>query len=144
MSKARKRSRFICLPYLNFAFEPLQSELAYQPAVDSMDHTHLNYHGAVKLTSWLGQHLHDKYNLPDHRGDPAYASWEQAARHFASLTQLRNSTDILSHLEAAASDKDLFTVVMSGGAMDTPVDLPQEVTGAFRAAGLTSAPASAA
>ena len=73
------------LPYLNFAFEPLQSELAYQPAVDSMDHTHLNYHGAVKLTSWLGQHLRDKYNLPDHRGDSRYAFLEEELADYRNL-----------------------------------------------------------
>ncbi len=129
------------IPFVDF--NHLLDEIGFDFGTDLADSGHLNVKGAEKVSLYLADYLKENYDLPDHRGDPAYDSWEQAARHFASLTQLRNSTDILSHLEAAASDKNLFTVVMSGGAMETPVDLPQEVTGAFRSAGLTSAPASA-
>jgi hypothetical protein len=36
---------------------------------------HLNDTGAIKLTRHLGKYLKEHYNLPDHRGEAAYASW---------------------------------------------------------------------
>ena len=37
---------------------------------------HLNTLGARKISSFLAQMLKDRYALPDHRGDPDYASWD--------------------------------------------------------------------
>lgn len=39
---------------------------------------HLNRWGAEKVTTFLGSYLADTGLLPDHRGDPAYASWQEA------------------------------------------------------------------
>ncbi len=38
--------------------------------------SHLNVSGAKKVTSYLGKYLADNCGLSDHRGDPAYGSWE--------------------------------------------------------------------
>ena len=40
-----------------------------------VDNTHENMNGARKMALWLGKYLRDKYQLADHRGDPAYESW---------------------------------------------------------------------
>ena len=43
---------------------------------DFRDRTHLNTPGAVKLTNHLGEWLVSQYDLVDHRGDTAFASWD--------------------------------------------------------------------
>ena len=50
---------------------------------DSVDGgNHLNYNGALKITANLGKHLKESFQLPDHRGDPDYAQWEQDIKIF--------------------------------------------------------------
>ncbi len=125
------------VPFVDF--NHLLDEIGFDFGTDLADSGHLNVHGAEKVSRYLADYLREHYDLPDHRGDPAYESWERSSRHYSRLTELRNSTDILPHLEAAASDKNLVTIILSGGAMETPVELPDEVMDAFRAAGITAA-----
>ena len=44
---------------------------------DLNDLSHLNYWGSCKFTEILGEDLLQRVNLPDHRGDVAYQSWEE-------------------------------------------------------------------
>lgn len=37
---------------------------------------HLNHKGALKVTKYLGQYLHDKSIFEDHRNDPEYSDWD--------------------------------------------------------------------
>ena len=39
---------------------------------------HLNLNGAKKATAKLGELLQDRYYLPDHSGESAYRSWDEA------------------------------------------------------------------
>lgn len=41
------------------------------------DGDHLNDTGAMKVTDYLGNLIAEKYQLQDHRGDPAYAQWDE-------------------------------------------------------------------
>ena len=118
------------VPFLDF--NHLYDELEINFQTDFADSGHLNVCGADKVSRYLAGYLDEHYDLPDHRGDPAYSSWTDSADHFANLIGLRESTDILPHLRAASSDKNLVTVILSGGKMDEPVALPAEVTEAFR------------
>lgn len=43
---------------------------------------HLNYSGAEKVTRFLGAYLDKRYDLPDHRGDKEYASWEKSVEKY--------------------------------------------------------------
>ena len=43
---------------------------------------HLNYFGAQKVTSYLGGYLKETYDLPDHRGDAEYDSWDKCLRKY--------------------------------------------------------------
>lgn len=45
-------------------------------STDFRDKTHLNTAGAEKLSLHLGAWLSDHFDLPDHRQEAAYASWE--------------------------------------------------------------------
>ncbi len=43
---------------------------------------HLNFSGAEKVTDFLGAYLNKHYDLPDHRGDKEYASWEKSVEKY--------------------------------------------------------------
>lgn len=43
---------------------------------------HLNFSGAEKVTNFLGAYLNKHYDLPDHRGDKEYASWEKSVEKY--------------------------------------------------------------
>ncbi|MBQ6589692.1 MAG: hypothetical protein IJI01_13595 [Butyrivibrio sp.] len=44
---------------------------------DYFDFSHLNYTGSCKYTDYLGAGLKYRFDIPDHRGDPAYESWDR-------------------------------------------------------------------
>ena len=44
---------------------------------DMEDAGHLNVLGCTKVTSYLGEFLRNTTDLPDHRGDERYATWQQ-------------------------------------------------------------------
>ncbi len=46
---------------------------------DLNDASHLNYWGSCKFTEILGDDLKQRVELPDHRGDEAYQSFEEHA-----------------------------------------------------------------
>ena len=49
---------------------------------DFYNNWHVNTFGASKYTVFLGGYICDHYNLPDHRSDPEYSSWNDAATRF--------------------------------------------------------------
>ena len=51
-------------------------ELGFDRAQDSADGIHLNICGALKFSAALGAYLHETYQLPDRRGDAAFARYE--------------------------------------------------------------------
>ena len=52
------------------------SEMGIDFSTDFLDTSHLNYDGARKFTMYLGDQLSSRFELPDHRGNPYYESWE--------------------------------------------------------------------
>lgn len=65
------------------------------------DH-HLNDSGATKLSHYIAQYLRDNYDLPDHRGDPDYDSWNddwQIYQQDKASYFLSHETDWASYLE---------------------------------------------
>lgn len=49
---------------------------------------HLNHYGAVKVTQFLSKYLQEQSVLADHRGDGAYAKWdEDLKKHEAQLAE---------------------------------------------------------
>lgn len=43
---------------------------------------HLNHYGAVKVTEYLGEYLHKNYDLPDHRNDDNFSSWDKMVKKY--------------------------------------------------------------
>ena len=60
--------------YINF--NKLNEEMDIDYQMDFYNGGHMNIFGAEKYTIYIGKLLQEKYNLPDHRGDEAYASWD--------------------------------------------------------------------
>ena len=51
-------------------------EYGIDAASDFCEAAHLNLSGALKLTEKFGEYLKENYDLPDHRGEKQYASWD--------------------------------------------------------------------
>lgn len=68
--------------FVNFFY--LLDEVGFDFATDMADWQHVNYFGAQKLTSYLGEYLQSNYQLEDHRGDPAIADlWNKDYEDYA-------------------------------------------------------------
>lgn len=39
------------------------------------DNSHLNFYGATKFTTFIGNYIKENYDVPDRRDNPAYATW---------------------------------------------------------------------
>ncbi len=65
------------VPFLNCNVNPQDIGINY--ATDFADEEHLNYKGNRKFTKYIGKQILSKYDLPDHRGDEKYQTWENDA-----------------------------------------------------------------
>ncbi|MBR6088322.1 MAG: hypothetical protein IKP86_00215, partial [Anaerolineaceae bacterium] len=68
-------------------------------------------------------------------------SWDRASRHFAAVTGLPGSADLMDQL-AVTDDPDLLTVILSGGAVSEPVPMPENAAARMRETGLSDVPES--
>ena len=66
------------VPFINF--DLLDEQIGFTPACFYLDNLHLNTEGGRRISDYLGQWLRDNFNLPDHRGDESYSSWEKFAQ----------------------------------------------------------------
>ena len=66
------------LKYFNMNI--LDNETGILPSDVWQDNHHLNASGAAKLSKYLGRYIDETYNLPDHRKDEYYGSWEAFAK----------------------------------------------------------------
>jgi hypothetical protein len=57
----------------------LYDEIDFNFGEDLADTVHLNVKGAAKVSRHLAQIFAEEYGLPDRRGDPAYAQWNDWA-----------------------------------------------------------------
>lgn len=63
------------LPYLDFNLA--ENDPGIDWSTDTSDGgTHLNWLGAQKVTTALGDYLREHYTLEDHRGQPGYETWD--------------------------------------------------------------------
>lgn len=66
------------IPFVNF--NHYYKEIGIDFAQDVVDSSHLNHRGSAKFSRYLGLYLKEHYDLPDHRGDPDYASYDTMCR----------------------------------------------------------------
>ncbi len=60
-----------------FFFYQKTGEAGIDFAKDFSDSTHLNARGAAKITRHLAHYFREHFEMPDHRGDEAYSSWDE-------------------------------------------------------------------
>ena len=51
-------------------------------ATDFYDENHLNVYGSTKYTLYMSKYLTNKYNLPNHKNDDKYKSWDKSYETF--------------------------------------------------------------
>lgn len=65
---------------------------------------HLNPSGAKKVTDYLGKYMKEHYEIPDHRGNPAYGFWYEDYKEYENFKlesmQKQTSLDIYLMLQA--------------------------------------------
>lgn len=82
------------VPFFNYNF--MEDEVYIDYGTDMYNTSHLNGRGSCKFTSQWGEYIAGQYKIPDHRGDPAYDSWEQDAAYLYALledVELRETVD---------------------------------------------------
>ena len=67
---------------IDFNDPALWEQLGFDYGTDMIDHMHLNYRGARKLSVYLAEILRERYGLPDHRGEDSYAFWDSDLRMY--------------------------------------------------------------
>ena len=69
------------MPFING--NELYDEIGIDFSQDYADqYSHLNRSGAIKSTRYIGKYLSEHYDIPDHRGDEKYESWQINAEQF--------------------------------------------------------------
>ena len=66
------------IPFVDFNLQENMKATGFDWRTDSRDGgNHLNYSGAKKVSTWLGDYLEAQYQLTDHRKDSRYQQWQQ-------------------------------------------------------------------
>lgn len=105
------------LDFLDLEIEPALSELEYCPPLDSKDlDKHLNYYGAAKLSSWMGNYLAQNCGNRDVRGDERYAfmdrQLENYVRKVVQMAEATKSVDVADYLQKVITG-DNYTVMIA-------------------------------
>lgn len=117
------------------SFFDLAEEIGFDFETDMRDEelagSHVNSDGAAKITAYVGRLLSESGDLPDRRGDPRYARYEQLDRLWrveAARHELQAATDAQAYADAL--DHDLFraSVLYYGSKATRPKDLIREIT----------------
>ncbi len=66
---------------------------------------HCNQIGSDLFTSYLSGYVKEHYNLPDHRSDPAYQSWDKDYEQYTPLFEKQRAS-VLTHWEEAGKTTD--------------------------------------
>ncbi|MCR4761909.1 MAG: hypothetical protein K5696_00115 [Lachnospiraceae bacterium] len=104
------------VPVIDFNHMVADLDLSYEE--DFMDPGHLNYFGGEKLSRWLSAYLRERYGLADHRGDPAYADWDQSlsyAEHLILSNDLNCMERVGTICSRLAKEQDLLLVLQVSG-----------------------------
>lgn len=91
------------------------------------DNYHLNVSGARKCTIFFGDYLKEHYDLPDHRGDENYVSWDRFAanREDLYLRAITDNEDYFAELERDHKKVIAISYRLSGEKSEKYLDLTE-------------------
>lgn len=89
------------LPYYDFNEKKVYEESGYNSVTDGLNHP--NYHGAEKVTRYLGRLLAEKYDVPGRRDDSFDRSRELYQHQIDNIT-LTRTTDMEEYLKLLKKD----------------------------------------
>lgn len=100
-------------------FNKLSAQLKLDYQKDFCDNSHLNRFGADKLTAYFGNYLTETYELADHRGDSAYAMWDENSdwvAHQDFAYELKKVKEWDKYIEKVATyDEDMIVILSFDG-----------------------------
>ena len=74
-------------------------EMGINYETDFENLNHLNYLGSVKFSKWFSEYLDKNYDLPDHRGDPKFISWDTDYEAF-----IKTQEDLKSQINSVVTE----------------------------------------
>ena len=111
-------------PYTNY--NNMLDELGIDFLKDFADPEHMNVYGAEKMTTFLGEDIVKKYDLPDHRGDERYWQWEDDLKWYENsklshwMAEVSNPGEYVSGIMQFS---DSITLVsLDGDYLDSGID----------------------
>lgn len=72
---------------LNCNDKAIVKEMGLDRKTDFYNSRHVNYLGAEKYTSYLTEYIMKNYDLPDHRGETGYESWEKDYERYSEYIE---------------------------------------------------------
>lgn len=118
-NKAGDIANDLGVPFVNFNL--LIDEIGIDYTTDAADGGHLNYHGNQKYSMYFGNYILERYEIPDHRGDEKYLSWDRQAaylRYRLRDQELIELTDIGMLCEKSVNN-DYWTIISVDGSCKT-------------------------
>lgn len=88
------------IPCLNTQFN---ENISFDYSKDFVDEGHLNLFGQEKLSAYMAEYLTNHYDLPDHRGEEKYASWQaDCEKWYQKIEAKKAKTDTEEELPEGA------------------------------------------
>lgn len=100
------------MPFINYNL--LVDDIGLDYATDVAEWSHLNHRGVEKFTRVIGEYIKENYDIPDHRGDPKYQTWQNDADYLASMLddqELKEATNLYEIVEKIQNPN--FTLIVS-------------------------------
>ena len=78
-------------PVLNFNTKELVEAVGINWETDFYNSNHANILGAEKYTKYLANYIAEHYDMEDHRGDPAYKSWDESYESYFDFIKVKRA-----------------------------------------------------
>ena len=114
--------------FINFNTEEMIEDIGFDIHSDYVDvGGHVNYYGAQKMMRVVGRYMSEELQLPDHRGDSDYASWDDCVDYVEwqkKTDQLEQVQTVEEYLALLADSRFSFAIAVCddvAGAMSPQV-----------------------